>query len=54
MSSTRGGPLFVIVYVDDITILGKSLQAVQRLKSDLSDLSTLSDSMDIQTEITDS
>jgi hypothetical protein len=23
------GPLFIIVYVDDITILGKSLQAVQ-------------------------
>jgi hypothetical protein len=30
------GPLFVIIYVDDITILGSSLQAVQRFKSDLS------------------
>jgi hypothetical protein len=37
------GPLFVIVYVNDITILGKSLQAVQRLKSDLSARYEMSD-----------
>jgi transposase InsO family protein len=29
------GPLFVILYVDDITILGASSEAVKRLKSDL-------------------
>ena len=29
-------PLFVIVYVDDITILGASLEEVKRLKIDLS------------------
>ena len=37
------GPLFVIVYVDDMTILGKSLQAVQRLKSDLSAIYEMTD-----------
>jgi Reverse transcriptase (RNA-dependent DNA polymerase) len=30
------GPLFIILYVDDITILGASLKAVKRLKADLS------------------
>jgi len=29
------GPLFVILYVDDITIMGTSLEAVKRLKADL-------------------
>jgi hypothetical protein len=42
------GPLFVIVYVDDITILGKSLQAVQRLKSDLSACYEMSDLGEIE------
>jgi len=30
------GPLFVIVYVDDITIMGASLEQIKRLKLDLS------------------
>jgi hypothetical protein len=42
------GPLFVIIYVDDITILGKSLQAVQRLKSDLSACYEMSDLGEIE------
>jgi hypothetical protein len=42
------GPLFIIVYVDDITILGKSLQAVQRLKSDLSACYEMSDLGEIE------
>src|SRR5258708_1332161 len=37
------GPLFVILYVNDITILGASLQAVQQLKSDLSACYKMSD-----------
>jgi hypothetical protein len=36
MTSTRGdGPLIVILYVDDITIMGTSIEAVERLKVDL-------------------
>ena len=36
MPSTRGdGPLIVILYVDDITIMGASIEAVKRLKADL-------------------
>jgi hypothetical protein len=31
-------PLFINLYVDDITILGRSLQAVQRLQSDLKEI----------------
>jgi hypothetical protein len=42
------GPLFVILYVDDITILGASLQAVQRLKSDLSTRYKMSDLREIE------
>jgi hypothetical protein len=42
------GPLFVILYVDDITILGASLQAVQRLKSDLSTRYKMSDLGEIE------
>jgi hypothetical protein len=42
------GPLFIIVYVNDITILGKSLQAVQRLKSDLSACYEMSDLGEIE------
>jgi hypothetical protein len=42
------GPLFVILYVDDITILGRSLQAVQRLKSDLSACYEMSDLGEIE------
>jgi hypothetical protein len=42
------GPLFVIIYVDDITILGKSLQAVQQLKSDLSAHYEMSDLGEIE------
>jgi hypothetical protein len=42
------GPLFVILYVDDITILGASLQAVQRLKSDLSACYKMSDLGEIE------
>jgi hypothetical protein len=42
------GPLFVILYVDDITILGASLQAVQRLKSDLSTCYEMSDLREIE------
>jgi hypothetical protein len=42
------GPLFVILYVDDITILGASLQAVQRLKSDLSACYEMSDLGEIE------
>jgi hypothetical protein len=42
------GPLFVILYVDDITILGASLQAVQRLKSDLSTCYKMSDLGEIE------
>ena len=42
------GPLFVIVYVDDMTILGKSLQAVQRLKSDLSAIYKMTDLREIE------
>jgi hypothetical protein len=42
------GPLFVILYVDDITILGASLQAVQRLKSDLSTCYEMSDLGEIE------
>jgi hypothetical protein len=42
------GPLFVILYVDDITILGRSLQAVQRLKSDLSTRYEMSDLGEIE------
>jgi hypothetical protein len=42
------GPLFVILYVDDITILGRSLQAVQRLKSDLSMCYEMSDLREIE------
>jgi hypothetical protein len=41
-------PLFVILYVDDITILGASLQAVQRLKSDLSTRYEMSDLGEIE------
>jgi hypothetical protein len=44
MQLTRGDlPLFVIVYVDDITILGKSLQAFQQLESDCSACYEMSD-----------
>ena len=42
------GPLFVILYVDDITILGASLQAVQRLKYDLSACYKMSDLGEIE------
>jgi transposase InsO family protein len=42
------GPLFIILYVDDITILGASLQAVQRLKSDLSACYEMSDLGEIE------
>jgi hypothetical protein len=42
------GPLFVILYVDDITILGASLQAVQQLKSDLSACYEMSDLGEIE------
>jgi hypothetical protein len=42
------GPLFIILYVDDITILGASLQAVQRLKSDLSTCYEMSDLGEIE------
>ena len=45
VKSQREGdlPLFVIVYVDDITILGASLEAVKLLKSDLSKRYEMSD-----------
>ena len=36
-------PLFVIIYVDDITILGASLEAVKLLESDLSKCYEMSD-----------
>ena len=36
-------PLFVIIYVDDITILGVSLEAVKLLESDLSKRYEMSD-----------
>ena len=40
-------PLFVIVYIDDITILGASLEAVKLLKSDLSKRYEMSDLREI-------
>ena len=45
VKSQREGddPLFVIVYVDDITILGASLEAVKLLKTDLSKRYEMSD-----------
>ena len=42
------GPLFVILYVDDITILGASLQTVQQLESDLSAHYKISDLREIK------
>src|SRR6202453_1666816 len=45
VKSQREGdaPLFVIVYVDDITIMGASLDAIKRLKSDLSERFEMTD-----------
>ena len=45
VKSQREGddPLFVIVYVDDITILGRDLEAIKLLKSDLSERFEMTD-----------
>src|SRR6266404_1438524 len=42
------GPLIVILYVDDITILGASLEAVKRLKADLAKRYEMSDLGEIE------
>ena len=49
MKSQREGdvPLFIIIYIDDITILGVSLEAVKLLKSDLSKHYEMSDLREI-------
>ena len=49
VKSQREGdvPLFIIVYIDDITILGVSLEAVKLLKSDLSKCYEMSDLREI-------
>jgi hypothetical protein len=40
---TGDGPLIVILYVDDITIMGRSLKAVKKLKSDLAERYEITD-----------
>jgi hypothetical protein len=42
------GPLYVILYIDDITILGASLEAVKELKAKLAQCYEISDLGEIQ------
>ena len=42
------GPLFVIIYVDDITIMGANLEKIKHLKSDLSTRYEMTDLGEIQ------
>ena len=42
------GPLFVIVYIDDITIMGANLEKIKCLKSDLSARYEMTDLREIQ------
>jgi len=42
------GPLYVILYIDDITILGASLQAVKKLKNNLAKHYEISDLGEIE------
>ena len=42
------GPLYIILYIDDITILGASLEAVKELKAKLAQRYKISDLGEIQ------